>query len=126
MFLLPLAVFDARLFVLEFFTDDEDEVELPEWLFSVFIAADVVKFAAGRAIWSGSINDPGSHFDSIFRGWVGADVVTEAEVVQFIKSAVCDWTKMLLFAYGEGERVSCRESSKLDVRMRRQFSRRCL
>jgi hypothetical protein len=32
---------------------------------------------------------------SIFFG--AADVVTEAEVVQ-LKSAVCDWTKMLLFA----------------------------
>lgn len=43
MFLLPLAAFDARLLALEeFFADDVDDVELPEWLFSVLIAAVVV------------------------------------------------------------------------------------
>lgn len=33
----------------------------------------------------------------------GADVVTDADVVQLIKSAVCDWTKMLLFAWIKNE-----------------------
>lgn len=102
MFLLPLAAFNARLLVLEgFFGDPVDEVELPEWFLSCFIAAAVAYVGMGRWIWSGSISDPASHlpkFDSTFLGWVGADVVTEAEVVQLMKSAVCDWTKMLLFA----------------------------
>lgn len=43
-FLLPLAAFAARLLVLEGFFDDDDEVdelEPPEWNFSVLIAAVV-------------------------------------------------------------------------------------
>lgn len=46
-FLLPLAAFAARLLVLDGFfeeddVDDDDEVELPEWFFSVLIEAVVV------------------------------------------------------------------------------------
>lgn len=95
MFLLTFAALDDFLVELEGAleeVDDDDDEEPPEWNFSVFIAA-----VAGKWIWSGSITDPGSHLPILSTFFGAAVVVTEAEVVQ-LKSAVCDCTKMLLFA----------------------------
>lgn len=122
MFLLAFDAFDElRLPLFELvvgvvFVDatDDDEVELPELIFSALMAgavADgvvVVKLVTGKCIWSGSISDV-SHLP-ISDGFRtddddeddndGVVWMADADVVQLRKSAaVCDCTKMLLFAY---------------------------
>lgn len=91
------------------FEDDDDEVELPELIFSDLITGVVVKLVTGKWIWSGSISEVAavvvavSHLPiSVGFFIVCADGVEVTVVVQLRKSvaaAVCDCTKILLFAY---------------------------